>query len=259
MSGITTNTKTPGILEELMESRYFLHYYHLGKVCHELLHEIKNKLIAPSTFIQTFHKNEKNEKFRTHFASLAASELDIILHRINQMLSYSRRENKTEKTHDFRQPFEQTVRDSLVLLDWELKKNKISVETDIPEGILFPLKNQLLKDVVINLLINAIHALKSKKFGTRLLRIVIFRNEKETGFRIMDTGIGMSRKELSKIFLPFYTTKESGSGIGLCVVKKYLEENNGSIRVSSKKNMGSCFEVYFKKKDFFNEDTQSQE
>jgi polar amino acid transport system substrate-binding protein len=249
MSGITIKSKKKQRIIPVPKENDFLHYCHLGQICHELLHEIKNKLIAPSTFLQTFSKNYKNEKFRNEFSVLAASELECILKQINQLLSYSKKEMRTEADSAVQRPFDRIIHDCLVLLDWELKKNDIVVETDVFSAMVFPIKNSQLKDIVVNLILNAIHAMKSKKEGKRILRIGTFQNENQSGFLIEDTGIGMTEKALLQIFDPFYTTKKSGTGVGLSIVKKYLEENEGLIKVSSQKNKGSCFKIYFEKRD----------
>ncbi len=61
---------------------------------------------------------------------------------------------------------------------------------------------------------------------------------------IRDTGKGITEKDLGKIFIPFYTKKKSGTGIGLAFSKKIIKDHGGFIKVKSQKNKGTCFSIY---------------
>jgi len=64
------------------------------------------------------------------------------------------------------------------------------------------------------------------------------------GIAISDTGEGIPEERLQKIFEPYYTTKESGTGLGLTIVYKIVKEHGGDIRVESEKGRGSTFTVF---------------
>lgn len=94
-----------------------------------------------------------------------------------------------------------------------------------------------LKQVFLNLLMNAVHAIPEG--GT-----VTVDAEKEAKFahiRVRDTGIGMSTEVLQRIFEPFYTTRREGTGLGLAIVRKIVEQHGGSIEVTSQPGHGTCF------------------
>ena len=61
---------------------------------------------------------------------------------------------------------------------------------------------------------------------------------------ITDTGKGIAKKDLERIFMPFYTSKRKGAGIGLAFTKKSIRDHGGFISVQSKKNTGACFTTY---------------
>ena len=61
---------------------------------------------------------------------------------------------------------------------------------------------------------------------------------------VTDTGLGMTDKELAKIFEPFYSTKESGIGLGLSLTRKIIQEHGGRIEAHSRKGEGSTFEIF---------------
>ena len=61
---------------------------------------------------------------------------------------------------------------------------------------------------------------------------------------ISDTGGGISQEDIEKVFIPCYTTKSSGSGLGLTITQKIIEAHNGTIKVNSKINEGTTFTIY---------------
>ncbi len=99
--------------------------------------------------------------------------------------------------------------------------------------------NQLLT-ILGNLIENAIDAVKNK---TDVREISVFIQSNERGIMIIvdDTGIGMNNQDKNNIFAKNYSTKGSGRGIGLCLVKDIVEKKNGTVEVESEKGMGSSF------------------
>lgn len=94
-----------------------------------------------------------------------------------------------------------------------------------------------LKQVLLNLLMNAIHAMPEGGIVT-----VDAKNEANfKTIRISDTGVGMSDEVLKRIFEPFYTTRREGTGLGLTIVRKIVEQHGGRIAVTSAPGHGSCF------------------
>lgn len=121
-----------------------------------------------------------------------------------------------------------------------------------------------LLQVFINLLKNAVEAL-DKKRGTKRISIVsrlsneyvvIYEGDQKPQDRpkkkrqrwiivdIQDSGVGLDKEEMRRIFLPFYTGKKGGSGLGLTLSKKIIKDHGGIIKVRSQKNKGSEFSVY---------------
>lgn len=101
---------------------------------------------------------------------------------------------------------------------------------------------KLLNQVMINILNNAADALTD----TERKRISIVTSENNQGkmvIRIADNGKGMAAAELDKIFIPFYTTKENGSGIGLSLSRKIIRQHRGSISVVSRPNEETVFTI----------------
>ena len=95
-----------------------------------------------------------------------------------------------------------------------------------------------LKQVIINLMLNAIDAMDDVSEKT-----IFIETKKEDNFvllTIKDTGIGIKTEEIGKIFDPFFTTKETGSGIGLSLVFRIMEAVGGSVSVESQEGKGTA-------------------
>jgi two-component system nitrogen regulation sensor histidine kinase NtrY len=90
---------------------------------------------------------------------------------------------------------------------------------------------------------NASEALSNKKNGTIHLKALY--SEQDIIIQVEDNGIGISSDIIEDIFVPFYTTKENGSGIGLSLSKQIMQNHNGTISVNSASNKGSMFTLKF--------------
>ncbi|TVR87543.1 MAG: PAS domain S-box protein [Spirochaetaceae bacterium] len=132
------------------------------------------------------------------------------------------------------------------LLDFvsvELDEAGISIETDLtgelPELLL---DDKYLKHALLNIVKNAISAMPE---GGRLKLDTRLRGD-EVVLRVIDNGVGMSDQVLEKIFEPYFTTKDFGSGIGLTLVYKVLREHNAEISVVSQEGKGTTFTITFR-------------
>lgn len=103
----------------------------------------------------------------------------------------------------------------------------------------------LIEQVVINLLRNSVHALENRR--DKRIDITCHDEENNTVLTVRDNGKGIPEKELKDIFIPFFSTKKDGSGIGLSLSKQIISLHGGRIRVSSNVDEGTSFYLVFKK------------
>jgi len=96
----------------------------------------------------------------------------------------------------------------------------------------------MLKRIFVNLAVNGIQAMKDKG-GTLKISTKKSNDCIEVSFR--DTGIGIKKENVKKIFTPFFTTKAQGMGVGLAICKRFVEIHDGSIKVKSEECKGSIF------------------
>lgn len=93
--------------------------------------------------------------------------------------------------------------------------------------------------VVLNLLLNAVQAID----GNGYITVKVGTQDSCAAVTVTDTGRGMSSQQISQIFRPFYTTRATGTGLGLSLVRRIIDEHNGQINVTSEPGKGSTFEV----------------
>jgi len=131
------------------------------------------------------------------------------------------------------------------LLENEFKNSQIKFNVQItPDDIQVTGDEQLIEQVLINLLKNSIHALESSQ--DKKITLNAFVNKREhTVIQVMDNGQGIIKEVIDKIFIPFFTTKPTGSGIGLSLSKQIMRLHGGTINVTSEPDVETCFTLTF--------------
>jgi two-component system, NtrC family, nitrogen regulation sensor histidine kinase NtrY len=126
-----------------------------------------------------------------------------------------------------------------------LEQKNIDVETILKDpDLMIECDTSLLEQVMINLLVNAIDAVKEKQEPTIILSGYVAGNRK-TVIKISDNGNGMPPEVVDKIFIPFFSTKKTGSGIGLSLCKQIMMLHKGNIQVQSEEGVGTAFLLQF--------------
>ena len=113
-----------------------------------------------------------------------------------------------------------------------------------PESLELSADPDLMEQVMINLLLNAIHAVTGKPDPVITLKAFLG-SEGTIIIIVEDNGVGIVQEALEKIFIPFFTTKEKGSGIGLSLSRRIVRMHKGTITVKSAVDKGSIFTMRF--------------
>jgi len=212
----------------------------LGKIGPAMFHEVKNilSIMNISTYYLKRNIETNDPKIKKHL-EIIEKEIEHSHQIIMGLLNLSRKEEKTIPC-DINQLLEEAV--SLMSHELELKGIKVIKDYagDIPVVFLEP--NEI-KQVFVNLILNAEDAMP--KGGE--LRIITGKDDNCIYIKFSDTGCGIKKKDLEKIFTPFFTTKKEagGMGLGLVVSKEIVEKYGGSISVESEENKGATFTIKF--------------
>jgi len=132
-----------------------------------------------------------------------------------------------------------------VLLKNEVESNSIQFIVNVkPQNLALNIDPELIQQVLINLIKNAVQALEERE--NKIIELLAYQDEKSnTLFILKDNGPGIDEEAQTKIFIPFFTTKKSGSGIGLSLSRQIMRQHNASISVKSKIDEGTEFILRF--------------
>ncbi len=135
--------------------------------------------------------------------------------------------------------------DLRLLMQQKIAENKIDLSVEVaPESLELTADRELIEQVTINLLLNAIQAVANGK-GSKIRLCSRLDEKGRVLVQVADDGPGMSQEVQDKIFIPFFTTKKSGSGIGLSLAKQIMRLHNGSISVDSAPGKQTVFTLRF--------------
>ncbi|WP_243439264.1 sensor histidine kinase [Fundidesulfovibrio soli] len=231
---ITENLRTLlDTQERLIRSERFAA---IGEAASRISHEIKNPLMLMAGFARQVRRtldadSKEHEKLR--LVEEEAKRLETLLEEVRDF---------TRPSAPKLEPLElnATVSDTLKLMEAELAARRIELHTDLAEG-LPPVQHDpaQLRQVIINLVKNAAEAMPEG--GRVAVTTRLAGNSAEIIVR--DTGPGLPPEQLKQIFNPFYTTKERGTGLGLSVCYRILQDHQGDIRAVSEQGKGCEFTV----------------
>jgi len=156
---------------------------------------------------------------------------------IKKLMEFSRQSQLCKEKIDLNE----LIENSITFLEARCIKEGIKIVKEYTGNITVTVDRHQIKQVITNLTINAIQAMKN---GGKLL-FTTRKNSKNAIFCVEDTGIGIASENISKTFMPFFTTKDvgEGTGLGLSVVYGIIKNHNGDIKVSSDPGKGTTFEV----------------
>jgi len=131
------------------------------------------------------------------------------------------------------------------LLASEIKKNNITYKSGLePQSMTIMADKELIEQVLINLIKNAIQAFDEQT--NRIVEVTASLSEKSRPvITVRDNGDGIDDEAMDKIFIPFFTTKKSGSGIGLSLSRQIMRKHQGTLSVKSKVDEGTEFHMKF--------------
>jgi len=139
-----------------------------------------------------------------------------------------------------------TVEHAVMLARQQVLSQPIQIELlqapDLPE---VEHDSDQIHQVLLNLLLNAVQAISAGQdsAGSGTVRVQIGSKDSYARVTVTDTGRGIPEAQLSQIFRPFYTTRGNGTGLGLSLARRIIEEHHGAINVTSTVGKGSAFEV----------------
>lgn len=143
---------------------------------------------------------------------------------------------------------EELVEHVLLLLKPDIEAGEIKVQSSVKPGLTINIDKEQIEQVMINIVKNAVQALVTGEKDEKILNITAMPSEAGGAFiSIADNGTGIEEEALKKIFIPFFTTKKNGSGIGLSLSKQIMRNHSGHISAKSQIGEGTEFLLKFAK------------
>ncbi|PLX10301.1 MAG: ATP-binding protein, partial [Marinilabiliales bacterium] len=223
------------------------------KLIRVLTHEIMNSITPISSITSTLDlmfKDAKQSKTPPNQESIDEVHMAIktINKRSNGLLHFVntyRNLTKIPKPNFRIAKVKDVLDDIKLLIQEEIKANQIDyIVTIEPESLEIHADTKLIEQVLINLIKNAIHALEGIEMP--MIHVKAYYNKRgRVTIQVIDNGQGILKEVLDKIFIPFFTTKPKGSGIGLSLSKQIMRIHGGSITANSEIEKGTTFTMTF--------------
>lgn len=211
----------------------------LGELTAGVAHELRNPLAGIKINTQVLLRKKDLPAMERQLLESSQEGIVKIQKIVDDMLHFA----KPKAAHFKEEEINELVKNSLSIFQTKLRKGNIALEFLREEGLpRIRADAHQIQQVLINLMLNAIQAME--KGGTLTLRT--FSDGKgRVSVEVRDTGAGIPKSHLKKIFTPFFTTKSEGTGLGLSITHKILESHGATIDVKSEEGVGSTFTLHF--------------
>ena len=210
----------------------------MGRLTSQIAHELNNPLFGIMNTLELLKTEIPPENKRRKLLDMSLSEIVRLADMLKKMLSFSKPEQEVRKPVNLNTILEEI----LLLYAKQFQENDVKIKTDFFKDLepVIASTNQL-RQVFLNMISNARDAMP----GGGTLTITTRQKNGFAEIQISDTGIGISRENIDRIFDSFFTTKDSvkGVGLGLSVCYGFIKDHGGDIKVDSAVGKGTTFRI----------------
>lgn len=202
-----------------------------------IAHEIRNPVAAAKSLVQQMAEDPLSTD-NVEYAKVALEELDRVERQVSHLLKYAK-----EEEYSFgRVNLVAVVESALTQMRARLESGGVRIGRSYGNNSIVLADGERLRQVFSNILDNAIDALVPVSEAPRI-DVSIESDGRRATVRLRDNGCGIPADRIDRIFNPFFTTKEHGTGLGMAIAKKIVEAHEGSIDVVSEAGRGTEFLV----------------
>lgn len=212
----------------------------IGELTASIIHDIGNPLAGMSNLIELLKDPDIDLETHDEVLGVLGEEVNDLNIMVINFLDFVHSSDAKKIPTDLVQILNRSVE----ILRGEIDTSKIEITKILPGSPVFvTVEGRSVKQAIINIVKNAIQSIEE----TGKIMIILDDSKANVELTITDNGKGMNEETLSKIFYPFYTTKDSGTGLGLFIAYNALKENGCTINVDSEFGKGSSFKMIFMK------------
>ena len=225
---MTEKKKTEAILQEWEKLSL------VGQMSAGIAHEIRNPITSLKGFVQLIRSHNE---FKEEYFNIMDSEFNRMESIIQELLSFSKPQLTNYQKHDLNQLILQVV----MLMEPHATLKNIEIKTNLPSTPIFiTCIDHQIKQVLINLVKNALEAIMDK--GT--ISIKLNKQDSKAILQVRDDGMGMTAEQIEKVGNPFFSTKNSGTGLGMMITNNIIKHNHqGTLEIQSELKKGSTFTI----------------
>lgn len=210
----------------------------VGELSSSIVHEMRNPLSSVKINLQALRKKVEGDHVHSELADIASAQVARLERMLSDLLSYG----KPLELNPVGILFESLAKEIIEMVRSEAEEKKVSIETIDKLGqrniIADP---EQIRRALTNLVANAVEA--SPRGGKVTVGIKVIENN-ETMIAVSDNGRGISESQKERLFKPFFTTREGGTGLGLANVKKIVEYHGWRITADNRPEGGAVFTIF---------------
>lgn len=211
----------------------------LGELAARVAHEIRNPLISIGGFARRLERKLGDDT--KEYANIIVNEVTRLENILKEILGFVKSSRFTKRSTNINE----LLLNIIDFISPEIIEKHNTIVQELSDSVLMTsIDNDRIKEAMLNIITNAAQA---TDHGTITIRTRKQNNEAVIEF--LDSGCGITPEDMKNIFNPFFTTKTLGTGLGLAVTHKIIEEHNGRIQVESARNKGTCFKIYLPLED----------
>jgi len=240
----------------------------VGRLAAGVAHEIRNPLSSIKGFATYFMERYGDVKENAHISDIMINEIDRVNRVVGQLLEFAKPMSISKTPVNI----ENLLKNSLKMIEKQARENNIEITADFsaknPE---VPADGDRMAQVFLNIFLNALESMQTesmqiasmetdametdpekksptKSAGSLEVRLLDAPEQDGIEIRISDTGPGIFQEDMDKLFDPYFTTKPSGSGLGLAMAHTIINAHGGEITAASRAPRGACFTLSLKRR-----------
>lgn len=211
----------------------------IGQLAAGIAHEIRNPLASISGSIQLLKSDQNGSPEEQKLMSIVLKEISRLDNLINEFLDFARPQPPLDETVDL----EELLKEIIDAIKYDPISKDVDFKLSLQTGIKIKGHKDKLKQALWNIIRNGLQAMED--VSRKTYTIELSQSGAGIDLKMKDTGIGIPEDRLQKIFEPFHTTKQRGTGLGLAVVHAILDAHKAEIDVSSEEGSGTEFHIHF--------------